>query len=108
MVPVTPASATALSMGLGETWVEFCEGSTKELSSEVAIEFCTMTLLSFQVGAIQQAHELGRLPTLCSRTLPPKLNERFVAWVKEKPERLKQDFLFLYPQFLKEINECEI
>lgn len=95
-------------MGTGQTWFEFCEGRTDDYPSETAIAFCETTLMAYQIGAVEQAKEFGKTPSLCSRTLPPTLNEKFVVWIKEDPERLNEEFSRLYPEFLKAMNECEV
>ena len=100
--------ATGFSLGTGDYWIELCEGNNSDFSPEASKQTCNASLMMFQFGAIAQALELDQKPTLCSEEVfGEEAGVLFINFIKSKPSRSTENFIELFPEFLKSMNSCE-
>ncbi len=104
----TGSFATAFSMGTGEHWIEMCTGKSTAYPGNTEQEVCYITMLSYQVGALTQALEFNKSPTLCSNLSEEELAKGFVAFIQADSSRKSQNFLELYPSYLRGLDDCEV
>ncbi|MCH1929930.1 hypothetical protein L9G16_07035 [Shewanella sp. A25] len=98
---------TAFTLGDGATWKSICSGVHDDLDEKSAIASCTMFLLGYQAGAVEQARE-NNVPVLfCKSFNPNTLPNEFVAFVTSNIKFEKMDILSVLSEFTKG-NECGI
>lgn len=100
-------NATAFTLGDGNSWREICSGIHDELDSQSAIASCTMLLLGYQAGAVEQSKLNGMPVSLCKSFNPNALPQEFVDFVNSSKNYQKMDVLGVLLEFTKG-NECGI
>ena len=103
----TSVSATAFSLGTGGYWRDICSGIHDELDEKSSIATCTMFLLGYQAGAIEQAKDSKVKPTLCRSFNPNTLPKEFVMFVNSNKKYKKMDVLDVLLRFTKG-NKCGV
>ncbi len=101
------ASSTVFSLGDGSTWKRICLGVHDELNQQGAIASCTILLLGYQVGAVEQAKTSGTPVSLCRSLNPNTLPTEFVEFINSDEKYAKMDVLDVLHMFTKG-NECGI
>jgi hypothetical protein len=98
---------TAFTLGDGITWKNICMGVHDELDEKSAIASCTMLLLGYQAGAIEQSRISKTPVSLCKSFNPNTLPKEFVAFVNSNKKYEKMDVLGVLLEFTKG-NACGI
>ena len=98
LLAVSTASATAITLGTGEYWLNECTGHSEERSPIEAKGRCELMLFSYQMGAAMQAHETGQKPAYCEPT-QGEISEQLVNYLKANQSELKAEFLDVIHRF---------
>ncbi len=101
------ASGTGFSFGTGGYWRDICTGVHDELNQDGAIATCTMFLLGYQSGALEQARESRVKPLLCHSLDPNALPADFVVFVNSNIKYEKMNVLGVMLAFTKG-NKCGV
>ncbi|MCL6415116.1 hypothetical protein MIB92_05595 [Aestuariirhabdus sp. Z084] len=103
----TSAQATAFTLGDGLTWRGICSGVHEGMDSQSAIASCTMLLLGYQAGAVEQSRLNDNPVSLCRSFNPNTLPKEFVAFVNSNKKFQEMDVLDVLLEFTKG-NACGI
>jgi len=101
------ANGTGFTLGDGETWRDMCSGVHDELDKKSAIASCTIFLLGYQAGAVEQAKINKTSVSLCKSFNPDTLPQQFVIFVSSNKKYQKMDVLDVLIEFTKG-NACGI
>ncbi len=98
LLVTSPASATAITLGTGEYWLNECTGHSEERSPIEAKGRCELMLFSYLMGAAMQAHETGQKSAYCDPS-SGEISEQLVNYLKTNKSELKAEFLDVIPRF---------
>jgi hypothetical protein len=100
-------SATSFTLGTGGSWRDICSGKHDELNEIGSIASCTIFLLGYQAGAIEQARVSKVKPLLCRSFNPNTLPKEFIMFVNSNKKYEEMDVLGVLLEFTKG-NECNV
>jgi hypothetical protein len=104
---VQNASGTAFTLGSGGYWKDVCAGKHDELNEKGAIASCTIFLLGYQVGAVEQAKQSKVTPLLCHTLNPNTLPSKYIAFVNSDKKYEDMDVLDVLLAFTNG-NKCNV
>jgi len=100
-------SGTAFNLGTGGYWKDVCSGKHDELNEKGAIASCTIFLLGYQVGAVEQAKQSKVTPLLCHSLNPNTLPTEYIAFVNSNKKYEEMDVLGVLLAFTNG-NKCDV
>ena len=105
--PTINVNGTAFTLGTGGYWKDVCAGKHGELNQKAAVASCTIFLLGYQVGAVEQAKQSKVTPLLCHSLNPKTLPSKFIAFVNSNKKYEDMDILGVLLAFTIG-NKCDV
>lgn len=100
-------NGTAFTLGTGGYWRDVCLGKHDELNEKGSIAACTMLLLGYQAGAVEQARENKVKPSLCRTLDPNALPKVFAEFVNSDKKYEEMNVLDVLLTFTRS-NKCGV
>ena len=107
LFPTLSVSGTAFSLGTGGSWKDICSGKHDELNEKGAVASCTIFLLGYQVGAVEQAKQSKVAPLLCHSLNPKTLPIEYITFVNSNKKYEEMDVLDVLLAFTIG-NKCDV